>query len=193
MASHMNTAGFPFTSSQATTPADAALTEALRGCARRSLPALQRLHELTAPRLLGLLVQMLEDRQDAENALQECYLDIWAQAASFSPERCRPYHWLLGVARQQAIRRLRAPHLHGADDEADAALQLVDASLQAGEVPPVAPALQVRLAAVAADAQRCLRLAYLTGRSPPQLARALGWSVSRVRHSLHAALAALGP
>jgi RNA polymerase sigma-70 factor, ECF subfamily len=186
----MRASSFPFNLDQ-TAADDTLLVTALQGCARRSVPALQRLYGLTAPRLLGLLVQMLDNRQDAERALPECYLRIWSRSATYSPERCQPLPWLLGMARQHAITHLHESQAAASTEEVDASLRLADAALHDGETPPPAPALQLRMAGLDAADQRRLRLVYLTGRAPAEIARALGESEVTVRRRLRACLAAL--
>jgi RNA polymerase sigma-70 factor, ECF subfamily len=187
----MSTSNFPFTHDQAAAVDDDLLVTALHGCARSSVPALQRLYGLTAPRLLGLLLQMLGDRRDAEQALPECYLRIWNHAITYSAERCRPLPWLLGMARQYAITRLRDTQAAVDADEVDASLRLADAALHAGETPPPARALQRQLAGLNADDQRLLRLVYVTGRAPAEVARALSEPISPLRRRLRNCLAAL--
>jgi RNA polymerase sigma-70 factor (ECF subfamily) len=152
------------------------LIEALHACARRSVPALQRIYELTAPRLLGELVQMLGDRHAAEAMLEDCYLHIWQLAGTYNPERCRPGTWLLSIARHQAIDSLREQPLATPPDEVDASLQLTDAALSE-EIP--------------LPEQRVLRLAYLSGRSPAEIARALEWPLRRVQAAIRQGLKAM--
>ena len=186
----MSASSFPFHPDR-TVVDDKVLVTALQGCARRSVPALQRLYGLTAPRLLGLLVQMLGDRQNAEHALPECYVRIWNQSATYSPQRCQPLPWLLGMARQHAITQLHESQAAASTEEVDASLRLADAALHDAETPPPAPALQLRLAGLDAAEQRRLRLVYLTGRAPADIARALGESEVTMRRRLRACLAAL--
>jgi RNA polymerase sigma-70 factor, ECF subfamily len=171
----MGAAEFPFPVSADVTATDAMLVEALRDCARRSVPALQRLYDLTAPRLLGELVQRLGDRQAAETALEDCYVQIWQQAGSFSPERCRPGTWLLAIARQHAIGLRDQQPVQ--PEEVDATLQLADAAL--GEQ------------GAATQELRILRLAYASGRSTAEIARALGLPVRRIRECIRHALQSL--
>ncbi len=171
----MNSPAFPFPRSQATTT-DAVLIEALHACARRSVPALRRIYDLTAPRLLGELTQMLGDRQAAEAALADCYVHIWQQAATFNPERCRPGTWLLSIARHHAIDSLRQQQPATPWEEVDAALRLTDTALS--EEFPL-------------QEGRILRLAYLSGRSPMEIARALDWPLRRVQEAIRRSLLAM--
>jgi RNA polymerase sigma-70 factor (ECF subfamily) len=171
----MNATAFPISRAPANA-ADETLGEALRGCAQHSPAALRRIHELTAPRFLGLLVQMLDDREQAEDLLQQCYLAIWEQAAAFNPARSRPHTWLLSRVRQLAIEHLRAQQF-AQPDEVDAALRLTDAALGPHPSDPAG--------------RRLLRLAFLAGRSPLEIAHALGEPPAAVRSSIHQALLAL--
>lgn len=168
----MSAAEFPFPVSTDVVATDAVLVEALRDCARRSVPALQRIYDLTAPRLLGELVQRLGDRQAAETALEDCYVQIWRQAGSFSAERCRPGTWLLSIARQHAI-DLRDQQTVP-PEEVDASLQLADAAFTEH--------------GAATEELRILRLAHASGRSSAEIARALGLPVYRIRESIRQAL-----
>jgi RNA polymerase sigma-70 factor (ECF subfamily) len=171
----MSAAEFPFPVSTVAAATDALLVESLRACARRSVPALQRIYDQTAPQLLGELVQRLGDRQAAETALEDCFVQIWQQAGSFNPERCRPGTWLLSIARQHAIDlREQQPE---PPEEVDATLRLADAAL--GEQASVKPELRI------------LRLAYASGRSTAEIARALGLPVRRIRESIRHALRSL--
>jgi RNA polymerase sigma-70 factor (ECF subfamily) len=172
----MTTPAFPFEPSPDAAATDAALTEALQACARRSVPALRRIHELTAPRLLAELLQRLGDRQAAEAMLDECYLHIWQLAGTYNPERSRPGTWLLSIARHQAIDALRERPEMTPPDEVDATLRLTDAALSEETALPE---------------QRVLRLAWISGRSPAEIARALDWPLRRVQAAIRQGLRAM--
>lgn len=171
----MSAPAFPFDKPQHIAT-DAELSEALRACARRNIPALRRLYDLVAPRLLAELVQMLGDRQVAEAALADCYVQIWRQAGSFNPERCTPQTWLLSIARRHAIDQLRIRPL-APPDEVDAALRFQDSIAEEQPDPQ-----QLRI----------LRLAYRSGRSSAEIARALEWPLKHVQAAIRRGLSVLG-
>jgi RNA polymerase sigma-70 factor (ECF subfamily) len=172
----MTTPAFPFARSPDTAATDAVLIEALHACARRHVPALRSIYDLTAPRLLGELTQMLGDRHMAEAMLEDCYVHVWQLAGTYNPERCRPGTWLLSIARHHAIDSLREQPLLTPADEVDASLRLTDAALTEE---------------IASPEQRVLQLAYLSGRSPAEIARALEWPLRRVQAAIRQGLRAM--
>lgn len=175
MHDHMDRSEFLFARPRSGSATDAELGEALRGCARHSMPALRRIHDLFAPRLLAELLQMLGDRKMAEAALVDCFVAIWQQAGNFSPQRSQARAWLLSIARHQAIDLLREVQTE-APEEVDSALCFLHAGLHYEGVPP---------------GQRLLHLAWRSGRSPAEIARALQCPVDRVRQEIRQGLAAM--
>ena len=58
--------------------------------------------------VLGLLLRMLRQRPEAEEVLQEVFLQVWREAGRFQPERSAPRSWMLLIARSRALDRLRS-------------------------------------------------------------------------------------
>jgi RNA polymerase sigma-70 factor (ECF subfamily) len=70
--------------------------------------ALQIAYRLTSAKLFGVCLRILHDRAEAEDVLQEAFLTVWQKAADFDPARASPMTWLITIARNRAIDRLRA-------------------------------------------------------------------------------------
>ncbi len=70
--------------------------------------ALQTVYRLTSAKLFGVVLRILNERSEAEDVLQEVYLTVWRKAAAFDPARASPMTWLITIARNRAIDRLRA-------------------------------------------------------------------------------------
>jgi RNA polymerase sigma-70 factor (ECF subfamily) len=70
--------------------------------------AFRTLYDRVAAKLLGACLRILSERGEAEDALQEVFLTIWRRAAAFDPARGSANAWLLTLARNAAIDRLRA-------------------------------------------------------------------------------------
>ena len=51
---------------------------------------------------------MLKARSDAEDLLQEVFVQIWRQAANYSEERGSPEAWIINITRSRAIDKLRS-------------------------------------------------------------------------------------
>ena len=70
--------------------------------------ALRDIYTATSAKLLGVIVRILLDRGEAEDVLQEVYITVWRKAAEFDASRASPITWLVTIARNRAIDRLRA-------------------------------------------------------------------------------------
>ena len=58
--------------------------------------------------VFSMLIKMLGNQHDAEEVLQLSFLQIWKKAPTFDPERSAPFTWLVMIARNRALDRLRA-------------------------------------------------------------------------------------
>ena len=56
----------------------------------------------------SLALRMLRAQSDAEDLLQEVFMQIWRQAANYSRERGTPEAWIINIARSRAIDKLRS-------------------------------------------------------------------------------------
>ena len=82
-------------------------------------PAFGQLYDLTSAKLFGVCLRLLRDRAEAEDALQEVFIKIWHNAARFQQAEASPMAWLVAIARNQSIDKLRARRAPALDlDEA---------------------------------------------------------------------------
>ncbi|MCB2093489.1 MAG: sigma-70 family RNA polymerase sigma factor [Rhodobacteraceae bacterium] len=70
--------------------------------------AFRSLYAATSAKLFGVVLRILKDRSEAEDALQEVFTRVWLKAQGFDPARARGMTWLIAIARNHAIDRLRA-------------------------------------------------------------------------------------
>ena len=69
--------------------------------------AFARFYDQHSPAVLGLLYRILGARGEAEEVLQETFLQVWRQAGRYEAQRATPRGWLLMLARSRALDRLR--------------------------------------------------------------------------------------
>lgn len=84
------------------------LVDALAQVREGSQPALAEVYRRTSSKLFGICLRILGDRSEAEDALQEVYVNVWRKAGSFDPSRASPISWLAAMARNRAIDRIRS-------------------------------------------------------------------------------------
>ena len=70
--------------------------------------AFAELYDRYAPRLYGLVLRMLKDESHASDALQDVFLLIWRNIRHFDNSRGSSLAWMMAVARNHCIDRLRA-------------------------------------------------------------------------------------
>jgi RNA polymerase sigma-70 factor (ECF subfamily) len=80
----------------------------VQGISAQDRDAFSRFYDRYSPLVYSLALRMLRAPSDAEDLLQEVFMQIWRQAASYSPERGSPEAWIINIARSRAIDKLRS-------------------------------------------------------------------------------------
>lgn len=89
-------------------PVGAALAELLRKCSHGDEAAFAQVYDETSARAWGLALRVVRDRAQAEEVLQEAYLQIWRNAGRFDPTRGGAMAWLLTIVHRAAVDRVRS-------------------------------------------------------------------------------------
>ncbi|MBE7183205.1 MAG: sigma-70 family RNA polymerase sigma factor [Methylobacterium mesophilicum] len=155
----------------------------------RDRTAFDLLYRHTSAKLFGVCLRVLRDRTEAEEALQEVFVKIWSKADRFAVSELSPISWLVAVARNHAIDRLRARRAPAADLEAG--LEVAD--------PAPDPEAQAIAGAEGARVHRCLdeleadraeavRGAYLRGDTYEELAARFSVPLNTMRTWLRRSL-----
>jgi RNA polymerase sigma-70 factor (ECF subfamily) len=135
--------------------------------------ALQTAYRLTSAKLFGVCLRILHERSEAEDVLQEVYLTVWQKAADFDPARASPMTWLITIARNKAIDRLRAGGRARRMEPIDAAAEIADAAPLPEETLTQGESnarLKACLGGLAANEQNALRGAFFDGNTYEELA-----------------------
>jgi RNA polymerase sigma-70 factor, ECF subfamily len=135
--------------------------------------ALRLVYQDTSAKLFGVCLRILKDRGEAEDVLQEVFVTVWRKAVSFDPGRASPITWMVAIARNRAIDRLRASAvsrrmepIESADavsDPAPAAVERVELAQQHQRLSRCLEELEARHASA-------IRAAFLDGNTYEDLA-----------------------
>jgi RNA polymerase sigma-70 factor (ECF subfamily) len=98
---------------------DDPVADLIAKCAAADRLAFRQLYRVTSTKLMGVLLRMLGERAEAEDALQEVYTRVWLRAGRYDPAKGRGMTWLIAIARNLAIDRLRARPESSSDDGLD--------------------------------------------------------------------------
>ncbi|MGR3503510.1 sigma-70 family RNA polymerase sigma factor [Pseudaestuariivita sp.] len=152
-----------------TTPDD--IEDAIARISLGDRAAFQFVYDATSAKLFGVCLRVLNNRAEAEDTLQEVYIKVWHKAGLYKANGYSPMTWLITLARNTAIDRLRARKTVTLDiDEAQA---LPDGG-PGPEGQAIAASERRKLAAcmeeLDADRSEAVRRAYLDGDSYKELA-----------------------
>ncbi len=155
-------------------------------------PAFGKLYDLTSAKLFGVCLRLLRDRAESEDAVQEVYIKIWHNAAKFQQAEASPMAWLIAIARNHAIDRLRARRAPALD--LDQAFDVADqgpgpeASAIAGDEKTK---INHCLEQLPQDRAEAVRAAYVEGYSYLELATRYGLPLNTLRTWLRRSLLSL--
>jgi RNA polymerase sigma factor (sigma-70 family) len=150
------------------------LAAALVRVAAGDRAALRMVYQDTSAKLFGICLRILNDRSEAEDVLQDVYVTVWHKAGSFDPGRASPITWLVAIARNRAIDRLRASAVRRRMEPIEAADVVSDPAPAAGERLELAQQYQ-RLARCLQELESrhsaAIRAAFLDGATYEELAQ----------------------
>lgn len=175
----------------------------MRRITGRDQAALAELYDRTAGLLYSNAIHMLSDPREAEEVVQDVFIQVWNKAAMFDRELGNPLSWILGIARNRCIDRLRSRQRRSRvfDDGVD------QTEVESGSEAPVRPEALISedaevvrgaLKELPADQREAITLAFFGGMTQQEISNQLkvplGTVKARVRRGmlkLHERLQAL--
>ena len=166
----------------------------LAAMARGDKAALTRLYDSLARPLYSLAFRVLNDTSEAQDIVQDVFLQMWHKAATYDTSRGSVFGWAATLTRNRAIDRVRM-RIRRAELLAESAVELQPAP-PAGEsdsadslwVQEKAGAVRAALTRLDPDQQKAIELAYFSGLTQQQIAarlkEPLGTIKARIRRGL---------
>ena len=85
-----------------------ALEALIARIAMRDRDAFSELYDQTAAKLLSVTLRVLKDRAQAEDVMQDAFIKVWNKSDQYRVTGHSPMTWLITIARNTAIDRLRS-------------------------------------------------------------------------------------
>jgi RNA polymerase sigma-70 factor (ECF subfamily) len=122
-------------------------------------------------------MQVLHDEAEAEDVLQEVFLQVWDRADSYSPRKGKLVSWLCTLARRRAIDRLRQHSAYRrATDRYEVSCNHPDKAVDETHVverdafrDDIRELLHQQIATLPPKQQQVIRLAYFENRSQREI------------------------
>lgn len=189
-------------------PSDASLVRQLIDGSEEALAGLYDRH---AQAVFAAAVRASRDRSIAAEVVQDTFLTLWNRAELFDPSRGALPAWLVTIARNRAVDRLRAASRHDRaasfssfsrveeDDHAIGDWLTASGELIGAASPEPGPeialsnketraAVEYALASLAPMERRVIVLAYDGGLTQAEIAARLGWPIGTVKTRTRRAL-----
>ena len=155
----------------------------LHAIARNDEGALAAIYDRYRLILFGLILRILHDREEAEDCLQEVFLQVWRRARDFDESRGRAFTWLVTIARSRALDRLRASgsRLKLATEAAQVTPDEVGDAAEEAVQSEQGALVRAALAELPEEQRRALLLAYFEGLTQTEIAARLGDPLGTVK------------
>jgi RNA polymerase sigma-70 factor (ECF subfamily) len=173
-------------------PADPTIAvHLIRQVANQDRDAFSQLYDRFSSLVFTLAMRMLRARSDAEDLLQEVFVQVWRQAQSYSAERGSPEAWIINIARSRAIDKIRSIRRMEksfvlTDDPARAeSSDNVESSVAESEA---RMAMNSALANLPETQRKVLELAYFGGLTQTEIATRLAEPLGTVKTRMRSAI-----
>ena len=167
-------------------------SELLGRVVRRDKDAFSLLYDRWAPVLYNFCVRILRDVGDAEEVLQDVFVQVWKDAHRFEPARVSAKTWLFTIARSRALDRWRSRK--SVDKRVDAEVPLVEvpaAKSGSGERSLLSQLVARQMGRLPAKEKAVLSLAYFEGLTQEEIASRLDEPLGTIRWRARSGLARL--
>lgn len=159
----------------------AALDDArfLERIARREREAFSQFYDRYAPALYAMIMRVLNNPGEANDLLQQVFVEVWDHSAAYEPAVGTPLHWVLTLTRRKAIDRLHAlrrRYEFFAEIGGEKEVGPHELPTLPGNVFTASQAAHARaaLARIPYEQRQAIEMAFLGGMSQNEVAEALG-------------------
>jgi RNA polymerase sigma-70 factor (ECF subfamily) len=153
--------------------------------------ALKAIYNRCSARAYGIAMSILRAPADAEEVLQETFLEVWKRAREYDSRRGRLEGWIVTIARSRAIdrRRTRGVSAQISESVADCPpTSPAPAPLELAEQREHRDRVDAALKQLPSEQRTVLELAYFEGLSQSEIARRLGSPLGTVKTRVRLAM-----
>ena len=149
----------------------------IRQVAQHDKAAFSGLYDRYSQLALNVAWRVLGERQEAEDVVQEAFLQVWREAASYDQKRGSVSTWITTITRSRAIDKFRSRKTRRVYNSANEDILGLDEELPDKEIRQENPdntiLLRGAFASLAREQRIGIEMAYFEGMSQTEIAQAL--------------------
>lgn len=154
--------------------------------------AFRELYGLTFERVHTLVRKILAEDSDVEDALSDCYIQVWERRSQYDASRGTVVGWIVIIARSRALdivrrRRLTSPDV---DKQADDSSQTADLSLDDFS-PEIQESLAAAMKSISPIQRQLVALSFFKGLTHQEISAQQSLPVGTVKSHIRRGLTAL--
>jgi RNA polymerase sigma-70 factor, ECF subfamily len=141
--------------------------------------------------LFGLILRILRDRSEAEEVLQEVFVLVWTRAETYNVALGSPAAWLVRIARNRGIDRLRANSVRVRAAESAPLPEAAESPETSAAFSEQQRAVAYALQSLPADQRLLIEQAYFLGLTQSELAERFNLPLGTVKTRIRTGMIAL--
>ena len=168
-------------------------TEVFRRIVSRDRSAFAEFYDRHATRLYSIAHRILNDAEEAQDVLQDAFVQIWEKAGNFDPKLGNPSVWAVALVRNKAIDRVRATQRRtrladAAGAETALTTAVADSANESIHGHEKAALIRSAVVELPAEQRHAIELAFFSGLTQTEisekLSQPLGTIKARIRRGL---------
>lgn len=151
--------------------------------------AVEALYDMYSSSLYGVIVRIIIDTDTAEDVLQDTFVKIWHSFSSYSAEKGRLFTWMVNIARNLAIDKIRSKDFknHNKNQELENNVTFIDEQRNTVYNPELL-GIKDLVGTLKPDQKSILDLVYFKGYTHVEAADELGIPLGTIKTRLRTAV-----
>jgi RNA polymerase sigma factor (sigma-70 family) len=156
---------------------------------QREKIAVEALYDMYSSSLFGIIVRIVGETEIAEDVLQETFVKIWQSFSSYSAEKGRLFTWMVNIARNLSIDKVRSKEYRNQSKNQDLELNVNHIDEQRNSVyKPELLGIKDLVGTLKPDQKSILDLVYFKGYTHVEASEELGVPLGTIKTRLRMAI-----
>jgi RNA polymerase sigma-70 factor (ECF subfamily) len=136
--------------------------------------------------LFCIILQIIPQQELAEDVLQDVFVKIWQNIDSYDVSKGRLFTWMLNIARNQAIDRVRSKEFNKRSKTSELKENVYDLKAVQSKITDIG--LQKTMETLPVESRKLLELAYFQGYTQEEIAKLLNLPLGTVKTRIRSIL-----